>query len=91
LEPVPERIKYVLALLLALIVAAMLVSPAVNIAPTTVHAWNAARHLATPMCAIVGTSLAGAVTKTQVLLLAITTPIAPGAADLTALNCTRLC
>lgn len=87
----PERIKYALALLLALIVAVMLVSPAVNIAPTTVHAWNAARHLAAPLCAIAGTSLAGTAPKTQVLLPAIIVPIAPGAADLTALNCTRLC
>lgn len=86
-----ERIKIALALLLALVVAVMLVSPAVNIAPTTVHAWNAARHLAAPLCAIAGTSLAGAAPKTQALLLAIIIPIAPGAADRTALNCTRLC
>lgn len=89
--PVPERIKIALVVLLALIVAVMLVSPAVNIAPTTVHAWNAARHLAAPLCAIVGTSLPGAALKTQVLHLAIIIPIAPGAADLAALNCTRLC
>jgi hypothetical protein len=88
---VPERIKIALAVLLTLMVAMMLVSPAVNIAPTTVHAWSAARHLAAPLCAIAGTSLAGAAPKTQVLLLAIIIPIAPGAADLTALNCTRLC
>lgn len=87
----PERIKIALAVLLALIVAVMLVSPAVNIAPTTVHAWSAARHLSAPLCAIGGTLPAGAVLKTQVLLLAIIIPIAPGAADLTALNCTRLC
>jgi hypothetical protein len=91
LKPMSGRTKVVLALLLATIMAAVLISPAVNVELTAIHAWNAARNLAAPVCAIVSASLAIAPPVTQVVFLRFTPPISPGAADLVALNCTRLC
>jgi hypothetical protein len=91
LNPVSGRIKVVLALLLAILVAAALISPAVNVEPTAIHAWNAARNLAAPLCAAIMSALLSAPPNTQALFLPVTPPISPGAADLVALNCTRLC
>lgn len=91
MNPVPGRIKFVLALLLAILVAAALISPAVHVEPTAIHAWNAARNLAAPLCAVVSASLVSAPPNTQVLFLPVIPPISPGAADLVALNCARLC
>ncbi|HEY6936592.1 MAG TPA: hypothetical protein VI424_05540 [Terriglobales bacterium] len=85
------RIKVVLALLLATVMAAVLISPAVSLGPTAIHAWNAARSLAAPMCAMVSAFLLNAPPSTPALFLPAISPISSGAADLVALNCARLC
>ncbi|HKU20271.1 MAG TPA: hypothetical protein VJQ50_04595 [Terriglobales bacterium] len=91
LSPVPGKFKVVLALLLATIVAVVLVSPAVNMEPTAVHAWGNARNLVAPLCTAINTALVSLLLNTLVLFLPIATSTSPGAADLVALNCTRLC
>ena len=91
LKPVPGKFKVVLALLLATIVAVVLVSPAVNMEPTAVHAWGTARNLVAPLCTAISTALISLLPDTRVLFLPIASSAPPGAADLVALNCTRLC
>ncbi|HTM90505.1 MAG TPA: hypothetical protein VL155_20030 [Terriglobales bacterium] len=91
LSPVPGKFKVVLALLLATIVAVVLVSPAVNMEPTAVHAWSTARNLVAPACTAISTALISLLPDTRVLFLPIAASTSPGAADLVALNCTRLC
>ena len=91
LNSVPGKFKVVLALLLATIVAVVLVSPAVNMEPTAVHAWGSSRNLVAPLCTAISTALISLLPDTQVLFLPIAISASPGAADLVALNCTRLC
>lgn len=88
---VPGKSKVVLAVLLATIVAVVLVSPAVNIEPTAVHAWGSARNLVTPLCTVISTAFISLLPDTQVLFLPIAASTSPGAADLVTLNCSRLC
>ena len=88
---VAEKYKIVLAILLAAIVATVLISPAVNIEPTTTHTWGAARSLAASACAVTTTVVLKPLSSWQPQFLPVTTATSPGDPDLIALNCTRLC